>query len=59
MLKGICGFGEKCVYHPKRPMISPIGDNIEMFEELNNLKAEVVNLNYTFKLLMLTRDEVS
>ena len=58
VFKGICGFSEKCAYDHKRKIDTQSGDNIEMFEELTNLKAEVENLKYTLKLLMLTRDEV-
>ena len=58
VIEGICGFGEKCAYDHKRKIDTQSGDNIEMFQVLTNLKAEVENLKYTLKLLMLTRDEV-
>ena len=58
MLERTFGFDEKCAYNHKRKISTLSGDHIEIFEELNNMKAEVENLRYTLKLLMPTRDEV-
>ena len=58
VLEGTCVFGERSAKNHKRKICTQSGDDIDMFEELTNLKAEVENLKYTFKLVMLTRDEV-
>ena len=50
VLEGICGFGEKCAYNHKRKIDIQSGDNIEMFEELNNLKAEVKKSKVYFQI---------
>ena len=41
VLEGIHVFGEKCAYNHKRKTGTQSSDDIEMFEELTNLKAEV------------------
>ena len=52
VMEGVCHYGEKCAYNHKKVFNSQDGNNDKVLEDVKALKADVINLKNTIKLLM-------
>ena len=53
---GLCHYREKCAYKHKKVLNSQDGNN-EVLEDVKGLKADVINLKNTIKLLVQKKED--